>query len=181
MSLQQKITDLATAVASDIKNLRTTRGDLSTLSTTAKNNLVAAINELKGLIDNVDLSSIINDSSTSLSTTYSSTKISSDIAAAVAALVNSSPAALDTLQELAAALGNDPNFATTIATSLGEKVGVTAQSFSGAQQIQARANIGAASNQDMQEQTVRIDDLYLDLGLDSTDFVDVYTTTRDAP
>jgi hypothetical protein len=45
----------------------------------------------------------------------------SAISALIAALVNSSPAALDTLNELAAALGNDPNFATTIATALGGK------------------------------------------------------------
>ena len=36
------------------------------------------------------------------------------VAAALAALVDSSPGALDTLNELAKALGNDPNFATTI-------------------------------------------------------------------
>lgn len=36
------------------------------------------------------------------------------ISAAIAALVNSAPGALDTLNELAVALGNDPNFATTI-------------------------------------------------------------------
>lgn len=41
--------------------------------------------------------------------------------AAAAAIVNGSPAALDTLQELAAALGNDPNFATTITTLIGTK------------------------------------------------------------
>lgn len=39
----------------------------------------------------------------------------------VAALVDSSPAALDTLRELAAALGNDPNFATTMANALAAK------------------------------------------------------------
>jgi len=39
----------------------------------------------------------------------------------VAALVNSAPTTLDTLNELAAALGNDPNFATTVATSIGTK------------------------------------------------------------
>ncbi|PKF70879.1 hypothetical protein CW360_10155 [Pseudomonas fluvialis] len=43
------------------------------------------------------------------------------VQAAVAALVNSSPAALDTLNELAAALGNDPNFATTVTTALASK------------------------------------------------------------
>lgn len=39
----------------------------------------------------------------------------------VAALVDSSPAALDTLNELAAALGDDPNYAATITTALGLK------------------------------------------------------------
>ena len=36
-------------------------------------------------------------------------------------LVNGAPAALDTLQELATALGNDPNFSTTILNKIGEK------------------------------------------------------------
>lgn len=43
------------------------------------------------------------------------------VAAAVARLVDSSPGALDTLNELAKALGNDPNFATTIMNALAGK------------------------------------------------------------
>ena len=43
----------------------------------------------------------------------------------VAALVNSSPALLDTLDELAKALGNDPNFATTITNKLASKANVS--------------------------------------------------------
>ena len=39
----------------------------------------------------------------------------------IANLVASAPATLDTLNELAVALGNDPNFATTVATSIGTK------------------------------------------------------------
>ena len=39
----------------------------------------------------------------------------------VAAFVDSAPEALDTLNELAAALGDDPNFAATMATNLGNK------------------------------------------------------------
>lgn len=39
----------------------------------------------------------------------------------VAGIVNSAPETLDTLQELASALGNDPNFATTVATEIGKK------------------------------------------------------------
>ena len=44
------------------------------------------------------------------------------VQAAIAALVASSPAALDTLNELAAALGNDPNFATTMTNALAGKM-----------------------------------------------------------
>ncbi|EGI46487.1 side tail fiber protein [Escherichia coli H591] len=40
---------------------------------------------------------------------------------AIAAMVGSAPAALDTLNELAAALGNDPNFATTMLNALAGK------------------------------------------------------------
>lgn len=46
---------------------------------------------------------------------------SSELAAAVADLVDSAPETLDTLKELADALGNDPNFATTISNQLGKK------------------------------------------------------------
>ncbi|WP_312671635.1 phage tail protein [Pseudescherichia sp.] len=43
------------------------------------------------------------------------------VKSAIAALVASSPAALDTLSELAAALGNDPNFSTTVLNALAGK------------------------------------------------------------
>ena len=41
--------------------------------------------------------------------------------AAVASLVDGAPEALDTLTELATALGNDPNFATTVSTEIGKR------------------------------------------------------------
>ncbi|MDJ7172606.1 phage tail protein [Salmonella enterica] len=43
------------------------------------------------------------------------------VRSAIAALVDSSPGALDTLNELAAALGDDPNFATTMTNALAGK------------------------------------------------------------
>jgi len=56
-----------------------------------------------------------SDNSTKISTTaYTDTAISN--------LVDSSPTTLNTLNELAAALGDDANYATTTATSLGEKL-----------------------------------------------------------
>ncbi|MBY0252869.1 MAG: hypothetical protein K2X54_16070 [Methylobacterium organophilum] len=50
---------------------------------------------------------------------------------AITALVNSSPAALDTLKELADAIGDDPNFAATIAAQLGLKAPLDSPTFTG--------------------------------------------------
>lgn len=76
------------------------------------------------------------------------------VAAAVAALVDSAPGTLDTLNELAAALGDDPNFATTINTALANRVRVdAAQAFTGPQQLQGRQNIDAASATDVGDTT----------------------------
>lgn len=53
------------------------------------------------------------------------------VAAAITALVASSPAALDTLNELAAALGNDANYAATITTALSLKAALASPVFTG--------------------------------------------------
>ena len=55
-------------------------------------------------------------------TTYTKTETDTNISAAIANLINSAPGALDTLDELAAAMGDDPNFAATIVSSLAGKV-----------------------------------------------------------
>lgn len=69
-----------------------------------------------------------------------------DLNNAVAALVNGSGAALDTLRELAEAIGSDPNFATTMSAALGNRVRVdAAQALSAPQQAQARSNLGLGS------------------------------------
>lgn len=53
------------------------------------------------------------------------------IAATLAALVNAAPATLDTLNELAAALGNDPNFATTISAQIALKAPLASPALTG--------------------------------------------------
>lgn len=123
-------------------------GTLTGLATTAKSNLVASLNEVHASVAAIDLTSLINDTASSGVTnkTFSADRILSLVAGAIAQLVDSSPATMDTLRELAAALGNNPNFATTIATSLGNRVRVdAAQTFTAAEQEQARSNISAAS------------------------------------
>ena len=137
---QQRITELAQAIAADIKRLTTNQGTLTELTTTDKTSLVKAINELKSSITNA---TSINDTSTSKSATWSSDKINTSINNAVSALVGGAGTTLDTLKELAAALGNDANFATTIATQMGKRVRVdAAQTFTVAEQAQGCANLG---------------------------------------
>ncbi|GAA5542419.1 hypothetical protein [Brucella sp. NBRC 113783] len=64
-------------------------------------------------------------------------------------LVNGSGAALDTLKELADALDNDPNFATTMSNALGLRVRVdAANGFSLAQKAQGRVNLDALGTVD---------------------------------
>ncbi|SDP46069.1 Phage tail-collar fibre protein [Ralstonia sp. 25mfcol4.1] len=53
------------------------------------------------------------------------------VAAAIAALVNASPAQLDTLNELAAALGNDANFAATMTAALALKAPLASPDLTG--------------------------------------------------
>jgi Phage tail repeat like len=73
------------------------------------------------------------------------------VATALAQLVASSPAALDTLAELAAALGNDANFATTITTQIGTKLNASAVSafmltlLAAADAATARTTLGLGS------------------------------------
>jgi len=77
-----------------------------------------------------NVSSFTNDAgylTSHQSLTNYATKTYADNAAAdaVANIVDTAPAALDTLNELAAALGDDPNFATTVSTDIGTKVSKT--------------------------------------------------------
>ena len=82
--------------------------------------------DLSQLILVAQLQAIIDDASSSeTNKTWSNSKISSAIATAVSNLVASAPSTLDTLKELADALGDDPNYATTISTALGNKVNVS--------------------------------------------------------
>jgi hypothetical protein len=141
--LETNLRNLTIRVSTEAKALRTlingNAADLSGLPTTTKTNLVASITELQS-----KLNAVINDSTTGTTTTWSSSKINTQITNALNALTSGAPTALDTLDELAAALGDDANFAATITTALGNRVRVdAAQTLTAPQQAQARSNIGA--------------------------------------
>jgi hypothetical protein len=63
--------------------------------------------------------------------------ITDRIATAVANLVDSAPAALDTLNELAAAINDDASFSSTITTSIGTKVSKSGDTMTGALTLNA--------------------------------------------
>lgn len=153
-TLEARLIALAQAVGADIKTARLARGDLTSLSTTAKSSLVAAINELFGMIGAAGAH--INDAAGNGNTTetWSADKIFDSIEAAKTAVKNEltsgAAAALDTLSELAAALGNDPNYAATIAAELGNRVRFdAAQVLAAPQKAQALTNIGAQAAADI--------------------------------
>ena len=64
------------------------------------------------------------------------------VTSAISALVNGAGAALDTLQELAAALGNDASFSTTITTSIGTKLTKSSNLSDLTSASTARTNLG---------------------------------------
>lgn len=64
------------------------------------------------------------------------------VAAAVAALIDGSPGALDTLNELAAALGDDANFAATVTNALALKAEKSANLSDLSSAADARTNLG---------------------------------------
>lgn len=94
-------------------------------------NTPTALNEItnKSFVDTSSASAV------STANAYTDTQISN--------LINAAPGVLDTLDELAQALGDDPNFATTTATALGNRLRVdtAAQGLTGAEKTNAKTNI----------------------------------------
>jgi hypothetical protein len=144
MSLATNLQNLATRVATEVKALRTlvngNAADLSALSTTAKANLVAAINELAAELDAVSGGAGVAPATETVAgivelATLTEATAGVDTTRAVTAagvkavrdalkteiLGAGVPEALDTLDELAAALGDDSNFAASVTTSLAGK------------------------------------------------------------
>jgi hypothetical protein len=127
MSLKTRLNSLIAVIKTETKALRvmisgTNTGDVSALTTTATN-LVAAINEVKTTADGVGL--VINDLTTTTTDLWSSTKVDSEITTAVNSILDGAPAALDTLNELAAAIGDDSDYAGSITALLATKAAIS--------------------------------------------------------
>ncbi|RMX07420.1 hypothetical protein EBQ24_08775 [Allofranklinella schreckenbergeri] len=151
MTMEAQIINLAQTIGADIKAIHLKQGDLSALPTTAKASLVAALTELHTAMQQLSASAgaQIDDSAGTgvMDKTWSANKLVAAIDAAKLAVKNEltdgAGAALDTLKELAEALGGDANFSQTIAADIAKRVRYDqAQVLSQEQQKQACANIG---------------------------------------
>jgi len=126
-------------VANKLNLLHGRDGDLSGLTTTEKATFVAAINELHALINSTGAAAVVlDDSAESATTVYSSSKTKAVITADIAAALEG-----EDLSDLAASV-------VALAAADNDLVSAAGlQTFSAAQQLQARQNIGAASQADL--------------------------------
>ena len=97
---------------------------LANLTTTQRNALTASNGDMI-------YNSTINQFEVYENGTWRSLASDQDVTDEVAALVDSAPNTLDTLNELAAALGDDPNFATTTTNSIATKLPLAGGTMSG--------------------------------------------------
>ncbi|HHN9775990.1 TPA: tail fiber protein [Escherichia coli] len=136
----QAATPKAVKAAYDLANAKYTAQDattaqkgivqLSSATNSTSETLAATSKAVKAVMDETNKKAPLNSPAlTGTPTTptarqgTNNTQIASTafVMAAIAALVDSSPDALNTLNELAVALGNDPNFATTMTNALAGK------------------------------------------------------------
>lgn len=145
MALNDRLVAFAQAVGVDIGELIITRGDLTTLTTTAKTNLVAAINEIKAGIASVDLTAVINDSAVAgnVTSAYSADKLVVLFDQLKNEILNGAPDSMNTLKEIADYLAaNDQNI-NTLLDLISKTVRYdAAQTLTTAEQLQACVNIG---------------------------------------
>lgn len=161
MSMQTQIHSLVIRVADEFKSIYSKIGSLSTLSTTDKSNLVAAINELKGAVAS---GAAINDEvSGSTTSTFSASKIVKLLDDLRSGIMGGADAAYDTLVELQQAIQNDSSGIAAIATAIDRRVRFDSeQVLSDEEQVQARGNIGAVA--------------VADIGDTSIDFIAIFDT-----
>lgn len=122
----------ATAAAGSAKTASTKASEASTSANNAAASAKAAADKYTALVNNdlpkkanlagADFTGKVTMPTAPAGTNNTQGATTAFVVAAIASLVNGSPAALDTLQELAKAMGNDPNFATTITNLIGTKL-----------------------------------------------------------
>lgn len=186
MSFQTRVADFITAVGTDYKRVMTfitgsSTGDLTGLTTTAKGSLISAINEVNGKAAPAATAATETVAGVGEIATLAEVAAGADhtnkfvtpagvrqerIALKNEILGAGVPGALDTLDELAASLGDDANFGATVTTALANRVRVDVanQALTTTQQANARTNISVYSQ--------------TEIGNPETDLVALYTAAK---
>ena len=129
IEVQADVTDTANVVASLTAGTNVTIASDGTISSTDTNTtytaaeLLTAVKTVDGAASGLD-ADLLDGQQGSYYTGYADT--------AVANIVDSSPDALNTLNELAAALGDDANFSTTVTNNIAEKLPLAGGTMTGA-------------------------------------------------
>lgn len=140
MSMDSKIQALITRIGTEFKSVRSSIGTLANLTTTAKGDIVSAVNEVKASVGSAGAQ--INDTTASTTAVYSSSKTNSQIAQVKSDILGTASAAFDTLGELQAQMVADETGVAALTTAVGNRVRVdAAQGLTSGQQLQARSNI----------------------------------------
>ena len=124
--------------SSGTQDLKIVAGSNITLTPSGSNLTIASSGSQLTLLDEDDM----NTNSATAAASQQSVK------AYVDSVVGGAPGALDTLNELAAALGDDANFATTTSTALGNRlrIDVSNQSLTNAQKTNVLTNLGVTAS-----------------------------------
>lgn len=186
LSLQVRLSDLTTAIATDIKQARiwitgSSSGNLTGLTTADKTSIVAAVNEVnakptsgdpadasetvKGVLELATLAEVATGTDVVRAVTPAGVR-QERIALKAEILGPGVPEALDTLDELAQALADDANYAASVTTALANRLRVdtAAQNLTTQQKADGRVNLDVYSKGE--------------LGDPETDLVAVYTAAK---
>ena len=147
MSLVSRIESLILRLAAEFKAIRRDLGNPTELTTRDQSNLVAAINEVRALIDVTPGLNIIDDENPNAgSTTFSASGIVRRLDQLKADILGGADGAFDTLKELQDALASDASGIAALTRALESRVRHDEpQDLTVDSQVQARQNIGAVS------------------------------------
>ena len=127
-TLEQRLSSVIQAIGADIKALKTAKGDLSSLSTTQKSNLVGALNEIFTLASSKATQSDITTAIDSFKTEIMGVGV---------------PEALNTLKEIATYIESDETLGVSLSTAVTKRVRFDdVQTLTTPEKLQACTNIG---------------------------------------
>ena len=130
-TLEQRLSAVIQAIGADIKILKTAKGDLTALSTTAKGNLVEALNEIFTLANTKASSTDITSAINTLKTEIMGTGV---------------PEALNTLKEIATYIQSDETLGVSLSTAITKRVRFDdVQTLTTPEKLQACTNIGVGN------------------------------------